>query len=366
MGVHCEISLFKPMDGIYKPGTIVSGSIKFAVDKVTEFSKITVSLKGFSLLRIEERRSQHSVHHRAGNQRHTITHVNKEVIVDNDTVVKSEKFTMNIGSEEMRFHFKLPLNIPPTFKYSKHQGRERIYCKIFYYIRIKFDRPGLFERTKRFKKEMAVESGVLPVLPRGPAICAEKKTLTTIFSSKNHIVNLKAVIQDSVIEIGGKIDFNCEVENLTNINIKALEIRLLEVYTFMKNNYTKTKVTEYVKHTDSKTSSIKTGEKQTFDFVIDVPSDKVSVEHSQIIFRKYFVEILARLPIPHRNFPLTIPLQIGHILDSEMHLVPTLVASDVNVEAGGASSFEEPPTYWEAMGEEKADVFDNLDEISEN
>lgn len=358
MGVHCEISLFKPMDGVYKPGTIVSGHIKYAVDKVTEFTKITVSLKGLSLLRIQERRV---VHNGKRTETHYVTHVNNEVIVDNDTVVKSENFAMNIGSEEMHFHFKLPVNIPPSLKYSKYQGNENIHCSILYYVRIKFDRPGFFNTAKRFKKEIPVVSGILPVLPRQPTICGERKTLTKIFSRKNHELGLKAVIQDSVIETGGKVYFNCEVENLTNINIKALEISLQEVYTFMKNNYSQTTVIEHVKYTDSKTCSIKSGEKTTFDFVIDVPSDKVSLEHSQIIFRKYFVEIVAKIPFPHRNLALLIPLQIGHILESEMHLVRTLV-SDVNVRASAAFSSENPPTYWEAMGEEKADMYENLDE----
>lgn len=355
MGVHCEISLFKPMTGVYKSGTIVSGSIKYSVDKVTEFTRIIVSLKGISLLRVCETRYVNK-----GSR--TFTYVNNEVIIDNDIVVKGENYTMNIGSEELHFHFKLPVNIPPSFKYLKLQGFEHLQCITFYYVRIKFDKAGMFKGVKSFKKEIPVVSGILPILSREPKICGAKKILTNMFSCKNHVVNLKAVIQDSVIEAGGKVSLSCEVQNLTNIKIKALEVKLLEVYKFKKTNNCETHIVEYVPNTDTKIDSIKIGEEKTFDFVIDVPSNRVSLEHSQIISRKYFVGILAKLPFPHGDLSLAIPLQIGDILECEMHLVPTLMVSKVNVDFEGASTSKGPPMYWEAMREESPDIYENLDE----
>lgn len=167
MGIRCDIGLLKPFDGIYRPGSIVSGCIKYAVDKATQFTKVTVSLKGFAIVDITEYQNRRPDYY-----------FKKEVIVDYHTELKADDgqtLTMNIGSGEISFHKKLPMNIPPSLEYSKFYGNEKIFCKITYYIRVKFDRPGLFEQTKRFKMEIPVVSGIRPVLPREPKVYGAKK-----------------------------------------------------------------------------------------------------------------------------------------------------------------------------------------------
>lgn len=195
--------------------------------------------------------------------------------------------------------------------------------------------------------------------------------MTKIFTFKDSELNLKAVVQNSIIGIGGKVYFDCEVENFTNVTIKTLKISLQELYIFVKHKEYVTKVIEKVKHTESETCSIKSGEKQKFDFVVDVPNDIVSLEFSSIVARQYVVVICAKLPIPHRNLDLWIPLQIGDVIDThtvsdtnaelETYTETKSIVNDDHVVNGGPSTSEGPPTYWEAMSEEKDDFFALVD-----
>ncbi|KAM3963634.1 LOW QUALITY PROTEIN: uncharacterized protein ACR2FA_002157 [Aphomia sociella] len=348
MGIHCEIYLNKGADGVYVPGNIVSGTIKYGVDVETVFERIIISLKGYGRLTIHEER-------KSNDQRTTKTDIYKNsenyVDIDNIIYVKDKEDTpFPIGMYEVPFSFKLPEEVPASLIYHKRDLSHEVWCNIEYYLRIKFERPGFFSFNKKFKKEITVVSGIKPRLPTEPIIHGEQKKIFQLFS-KNKSINIKANIPNSVISTGGKIEFSYEVTNDTNLTIKGVETKLVELYTFTASKMKKVQKQKNIADTDSKTGSTG-GKKQMMDTVINVPSERISLEYSNLVAREYFVQLEVLIPFPHWNAMLKIPVQIGDRTDFIQE---------------GVQEDEPPPSYWEAMADEKekGEDFDDFEEIKE-
>ncbi|KAJ2950269.1 hypothetical protein O0L34_g11632 [Tuta absoluta] len=110
---------------------------------------------------------------------------------------------------------------------------------------------------------------------------------------------------------------------------------------------------EKVQDTSSKTGVLKSGKTQHYEFEINVPADKTSIENSKIVLRKYVVLIKVVLPVPHQNVLLKIPVQIGDVIREDGLICEVL-----------EQNLEEPPTYWEVMAESKYDTDDDNDDTS--
>lgn len=347
MGIHCEINLHKRADGAFVPGSVVSGTIKYGVDVPTEFKKITVSLKGNGFLIIHDRQAKNK-------GRAVDSYRNSEDYVDIDNVIYTNEKKDNplpIGMYETQFSFKLPEEVPASFKYQKRAARYRVRCYIEYYVRIKFETIGLFNLNKKFKKEITVVSGIKPRLPTDPVIYGEVKKLLSLFS-KNNTVDIKVNVPKSVISTGGKIEFSYEIFNDTNLTIKGVEAKLVELHTFKSHGSKEVEMSKDIKDTDSKTGSIASGEKKTIDVVINVPSERTSLEHSKIVSREYFVHIEAIIPFPHWNAVLKFPVQIGDVMGN--------IHESENNDA--------PPSYWEVMmgdEKEKGEEIDDVDDFED-
>lgn len=341
MRIECEINLNKTSDAVYKPGKPVSGIISYKVNKRTTFTKIIVSLKGMSYTKI------------TNSLNIGIIRVHEETLVDFDTVItdKDKLFLVPLGSQTVQFYFVLPPNLPSSFEYNDTVMLENIDCKIHYYVRIKFIRAGAFEFVKRFKKVLLLESNITPSLPRNPAVHLERKNLASFFSSQQQMVTLKAFIHDSVIGIGGKVKFECEVENLTKLTVKSLNIKLIEVHRFYKTFHGNVKkVSKDVEGTVEATASISAGQTNLFHFDLNVPYGKVSLENSKVMSRKYYVKIVAVLPSPYKDVVLEIPLQIGCTDDDG--LLSEIACGGSSSVRSQSTSLGAPPSYWEVMGED--------------
>ncbi|XP_053612628.1 uncharacterized protein LOC128676516 [Plodia interpunctella] len=358
MGIHCQINLFKPSDGAYLTGSTVSGIIKYGVDQETIFDKITVSLKGSGNLILHDKRR------RSNNQNYT-THRRTEDYVDIDNVIVNEKqIPHDIGMYETRFDFKLPDNIPSSLDYYHRDVKYRVKCKIVYYIRIKFERPGFLQFANRFRKELTVISRIKPTLLNEPIMYGQQKKLFQLFSRKNSTVNIKASVETPVIRPGGKINLDYEVANGTNLTVKGVEIKLVELYTFTTVGGRKIKIMSDIDGTDMKTSSIKSDEKQNLNIVIVVPSDadKTTFGHSNIVSRDYFVKLTTEMPFPHIDAILEIPMEIGDVIQ-EVQVQPC-PCDDFEIGETPPDYDNPPPSYWEAMGEDDGTKDDEFREKS--
>ncbi|XP_026755274.2 uncharacterized protein LOC113515308 [Galleria mellonella] len=320
MGIFCEINIAKAGNGEFRAGDVVSGSIKYAVDVNTVFKNITVSLKGVGNLYIRDTQNNKSS-----------DYFNKEEYVDIDSIIEHEEVLLPTGQYETQFSFALPENIPPSFAYRSNEYDYYIKCKISYYIRIKFDRPGMLQLPVRFKKVIAVRTDLIPTLPRDPIIYAKQKKVIKLFAA-NKIMSVKANIENSVINGGETVRFNYEIFNDINVEITGVEVKLVEVHKFKASGLYDVKRYKNI-GAQHRTAGIKGGDTQKADFAITIPFDLRTLQYSNIAFRDYFVKIKVLLPSFRRNFALHIPIEVG----------------DKNGEAGVHS--KSPPSYWEVMGE---------------
>lgn len=327
MGVFCEINFNKTPNDVYISGKTVSGIIKYAINEETVFSKITISLKGRGTLKLKHPEEK------------AIREV-KEDYINFHEVKERNKELKPIGSYQIPFNFVLPKCIPQTVEYFKETLDYKVKCKITYFIKIKFERPGLFKFSKSFKREIIVVSGISPRLPIIPIVWGEQKSFYDIFSCSNRYVNIKATIESCVVKCNEKIKLHYEVTNHTNFVIKCVVTKLIEKYTFTVETGRKIEIIDKIKNTDTKTGSIQRGEVQNMDVEID-NSNASSIDYSKLISRDYIVRITVHLPLPYRNCILNIPIQVDNDVGD----------GDINI--------DKPPSYWETMGEDTGDELDD-------
>ncbi|XP_072938817.1 uncharacterized protein [Epargyreus clarus] len=340
MGIHCEIYLHKPPNGAFVGvrGNVVSGVIRYVVNVPTTITEITASIKGEGIMKVEYLL-------RRDDQKQPETEIRTETYIDVNTISQSGLTVLQVGAYDLPFRVIIPHDIPPTSKYVKYGNIHNVTCKISYHVRIRFSRPGLMTFAKQFTKEIIIIAALVPRLPTSPAIYNGHKKLTQLFSSKQSHINIKANVPNSVLRCGDKIELNYEVINDTNVVIKSVEVKVVEVYTFNPLSGREVVITENVPGTETKTVAIQKGGTQEMSVEITMPADRESLDHSKIVSREYFVLLIVNLPMPHRNYVQKIPIQIGNnIHDSVVQFDNHLIS--------------QPPSYWDAMHEDWGDTKD--------
>lgn len=321
MGIQCEINVFKPSEGVFKPGGTVAGMLKYNIKEDTAFNKITISFKGDGYLLVKSKKRENNV----DTQRKTESYVETDyVIYTNESGTKLRK-----GSYQTQFNFVLPQKLPTTLRYFKRTPKNLIRCLIAYYIVIKFERPGLTKGAKKFRKEIKLISVTTPRLPMELTIYGEKKTLKHVLS-KNTVIDIKVFIENSVTTPGEHIKIEYEVKNDTNINLKGVVTKLIETYTFNAKG-SAVHIFEDVKETETRTGPIKISETKNITVDIKVPSKLSSIQYSNLVLRNYFVVIAVEVP-KHPDSILKIPVQISDEIPTEDN--------------------EVLPSYWEVLHED--------------
>ncbi|XP_038217712.1 uncharacterized protein LOC119836455 [Zerene cesonia] len=329
MGIFCEINLNTPEGGKFISGSVLSGEIKYAVDKNTVFKKITVSLKGIGTTSIEYNNSNKD--EKKSTDHYTEKYVNIEQILL-DKAKDDDGTTLKIGSYTAAFQFNIPNRIPPSVNIYRSDTNHTVRYKVNYYITIKFQRPGLISFPKRYKKDIQIVSNIIPTLSQTPVTLGEKKKLFHIFSRRDSVINLKATILNSVVRAGGNVQFLYELANHSNVKIKYVKMKIVEYIEFKKSRRS---VSFYrdLDATETKTGSIQSGNTQQMTVEISVPDDALTIDSCKLAARDYYVYIVVALPLPHINFYLRMPIQV--------------MLSTENVPP------ENPPSYWDVMCEDK-------------
>lgn len=335
MSLSCEINVTNPNDGIFRPGGSIYGIIKYQIYDPTQFSRITISLKGKGVLDI------------AGSYKRKCF----ENYVDIDQVIQQGDINLDIGIYEAPFCFQLPSNIPPSFECCETCQRYKVKnCRIFYYIRIKFDKLLKFQSGKRFKKDIIVGLHLRPRLDRQPATSKKCKSLFQEVSGSQGSVYVTALIESSVLSPGEKIKITYTVHNESDLMLNGVITKLVEVLTFRPYRpLLKTKCYKNVNGTTSRTSIIYPRETFTRLAEIVIPQDCTgTLEYSSLVVKHYSVHIVVDTPYPQSDVILKIPVRI--------------VNFETNSSSSASSSSstprldrDAPPSYWETMGD---DAFD--------
>lgn len=335
MGISCELNLNRPPNGVFRPGDVVRGAVKYAVDEDMLCSEVVLSLKGKGKVHWTEGSAESRVPY-SGEEEYVTIHNNLHETSDENTLVR-------IGSYQVSFEFLLPKNIPSSFKDS--------ICKIKYYIRIKFVRPGL-KFSKKFRSSFTVVNHVVsPTDNNGSLICAVHKNPKQFFGKSDGDIKFKGTLKNSIVNAGEEALIEYGITNTSAIKIKKVSINLIEKLTYISQRGYKKKNRKKIDGCKTTIEDIHKRNIEMFNITIPTLEKLHSIQHSKIFKREYFIVAVVKLPLPHRNIELKIPLLIEDSITSSKDKLKICFNEE------GESSFERaedaPPSYWEVMEEDQ-------------
>ncbi|XP_028166182.1 uncharacterized protein LOC114356977 [Ostrinia furnacalis] len=333
MGVYCDIGVNAPPTGAFGPGSVVSGAVQYAIEDNTPVDQIIITLNGTETLSIRKSDSKpQDSRHYHGN----------EIIVNFAAVVKHNQTT---GGQLNRaeFSFVLPNNAPSSMKFTGRHGSYSGTCNIIYNIQAVFTVSGRLSFNKKFEKEIrVVSSAITPKLPTNPMTRGETKKLFQPFRRGKSIVSIKATIQNSVILPGGRVEIAYEIQNNTNLTIRAIEAKLMEAYNFYAYGIHIVEMAQDVPSMFFKRGALESGETFSTTTTVVLPQYVHNIDNAKLVKRSYFFLITAELPTPHFDAKLLIPIQVGHPYNMVYESHPT--------EVPGTSYHHQdpPPSYWQS------------------
>ncbi|KAG6460216.1 hypothetical protein O3G_MSEX011837 [Manduca sexta] len=322
MGVSCQILINKPKGG-HSPGQSVNGVVKYALDQPLEVNCVMLSLIGKGYCRWSESKT-------VNKKRRTVYYTGKEEYYKTSINVieknSDEVQIIPVGSYEIPFEFFLPLGIPPSFK--GYHGY------VSHMLRLKFKRPGIFKIDKRFFSEFPVRSCINGEA-EGPLVFGVEKTLTKPFSKRKHVVNLKVNIDKTSLTPEDKAHLDLVVTNDTSITITDIKSELIQRITYTANCGRTNVCDKILKQSTVKSTSIPNDAVANLRQEIATLPDMVSI-NTKVIKVEFKLRVTVRLPLPHLNAPVEIPIVIGEKLEREE-----------------SPEDDPPPSYWEVMNEEE-------------
>ncbi|GBP27333.1 Arrestin domain-containing protein 5 [Eumeta japonica] len=338
MRISCEIHLQKPPDSLYEPGGVVSGAVKYTIYEDAYFEDIVACLRGKGRCRwTEGRDSSRRTYH--GHEDYL--RLRSSLLYKKDS---DEEVPVGAGAYTHRFQFVLPSDIPSSYK--------DYFCTICYYVKIKFVRKGLLNFNKSFRTEIPFKnSSVTSDLPSDCITYGAEKSLMSFwsfFNADKNLIRLKAVIEKSILIPGDKARLQIEVQNDSTTGITAIETQLIKKVTHISNSGKRHRRHHPVEYAKSVTAGVKEKCCENFTNTILIPDTDYTIQHSKILKLDYVLMIKAKLPFPHLNLSLEIPVVIG-----EVEQRGAAGARRERPAEPASAPDEPPPSYWEAMREDK-------------
>ncbi|XP_063359391.1 arrestin domain-containing protein 17-like [Cydia amplana] len=346
MGISCKIHLKKSREGIHRAGEPINGILSYAIDEPTEYQTAVLSFVGTAKCFWREydlvRKSSYTY---SGNDEFLSLHTN---------IIKKQPeqtITLDVGTYEFPFEFLLPAEIPSSFQ-DEYSGIE-------YHVKVKFMKPSFFSLTKKFEREVTVYGNVNPVTGSESRTYELQKKLFKWFSSIEPIIYLKARIAKSFLTPGENALVDMAVANETDTDISNIttELSCRTTYTGKRFFSIKAKVVdETIKGCASITPSIPAYKTVKYSCIVPTLPHLYSIQHSKIISKEYFITVIMNLPFPHIMATCTIPIVIGEGRGGDCLRIVELEEDLESYEVleQSADEFDEPPSYWEVMNEDKS------------
>ncbi|KAJ8730547.1 hypothetical protein PYW08_001960 [Mythimna loreyi] len=348
MGVTCDIMIETPEKRKHVTGKPIKGLVKFHLDKDTVYRKISLSLveKGYCQWDESEQhyRSRHSKQayqrRKVGNRFVFEGHETKIVktihLLKNNADVNT---TLTAGSHEHSFEMLIPENIPPSLDIE--------FGEIKYYLILKFKKPKIFSRNKKFKTKITIFPSIDSSVTDKPLCFALDKTLIKLFSAHKHEIHLKAVLEKGYLNPSSERQISFIVTNTSNVAV-SVKTELISK-TKYKDDFAIKKFTaddpktvrEVIYSCTVGVPIIPNDNVSSMFVMIPVAPQLCTVRHSKIITREYKLRVTMKVPLPHINSSIEVPVFVGERLTE-------------NLDTTKASApKEEPPAYWECMFEDK-------------
>ncbi|KAJ8730550.1 hypothetical protein PYW08_001963 [Mythimna loreyi] len=328
MGITSEIFIQPPREAKHVTGETIQGFVRFRLDTDTVYKTISLSL-------VEKGQCNFQA------TQDTMVQTTETILVQKqyflfDDVTEHGNIKLSAGLHECPFQIIIPLNIPASVKTR--------FGEIKYHLVLKFKRPEMLSWNKTFKKKIFIHPRVESLLSSNRVSASLNKTLCSLFSSKKREISLDAVLDKEFLNPGreGQISFAVKNNSDVVVSIKT-ELLCKTNYTLPKSKKT-FKKKKVVHFSTVETPKIpESSQISNMSSMIPVDPDICTVRYSNILNREYKLRVTLKVPCPHVNSSVEIPVFIGESVEE-----------NAGVEGEFNEPLEAPPTYWESMQEFKA------------
>ncbi|PZC70546.1 hypothetical protein B5X24_HaOG212890 [Helicoverpa armigera] len=301
MGVLCQILINRTDEGVFRSGQTVTGTLKYSIEKPTRYNSIDISFVGKGRCEWSE-----------GSGKSRTSYSNKEeyfTAQQNLYTPKGDEM-LKPGTFEYPFEFIVPYNIPSSFKNST--------CTIEYKVIVKFAKRKLFSSGDSFETVIPI-CGCVSSSLQEPLLFGLRKTLTS-FKSKSK-VRVNAEIDKVLVAPGENFNLRLTIFNDSNVSLIVIT-ELLTFFTYVSDCGHKMVESVPIEATKSNSTKIKAGSKT--ELVCNVPTltSMYSIQHTKILIGQYKVRVMVKLPFPHVNAAVAIPVEIGEIGNPPQIVVP--------------------------------------------
>ncbi|CAH0581595.1 unnamed protein product [Chrysodeixis includens] len=297
MVVLCQILVDTPVNGAYRPGDIIDGTVKYYLDKPTRFEAINVSLIGEGLASWPV--SDDSC----------ICDKQEYVSLNKNILQAYRNPVLDQGCYSSAFTFVIPENIPSTFRHAT--------CDITYKILVNFQTKMLYSSCKMFEIEIPVYGTISPDLPE-PMTFQLKKDIFTLGPGPNE-VNILVEIKRTFISSEENINLFLLVNNNSNVKITTIKTELVRYFSLVMEKSKKPFDIEPLEETKNRTDSVNKFSMVRMSCVIPTSSDLYSIQHTRRVLIEYRVRVTVKFPFPHSHMFLEIPVVIGKGDDVRMY-----------------------------------------------
>ncbi|KAJ8730548.1 hypothetical protein PYW08_001961 [Mythimna loreyi] len=328
MGITSEILIYPPRQLKHITGESIQGVVRYHLHEDTEFKNIALSL----LCKANCRWRSHKKTWYYGREKILV----QKIYILNQ--ITDEKISLSAGSYVYPFQIIIPENVPASVITSIGE--------IKYNLVLKFKSNSSFSWDKTFKRRIVIHPRIDSLLPDLPVVGKLHKTLYKPFSSKGQEIMLEAVVDKGYVTPYGERNISFNVINKSDaiFSIKTQLVSKTKYRADFNGKLTKKKI---LHSCTVQTPEIPdNSESNMFNIMQLAANNLCTVRHSEIISREYALKVTLKLPLPHVNSSVDIPIFIGEIPNRYSEEASTAV---------GESMSEMPPPYWEAMHEGKND-----------
>lgn len=287
MAVSCEILIARTEDDVFKPGDLVTGTIKYYIEEPTKFEGISMNFLG------------------NGNCWWTKTEGGAMSVGNSETYVNQSIcfYTGKSGEElsgayEYPFQFLLPINIPSSYK----DGN----CVIAYKIIVTFVRTT---RREQFEAEIPVQ-GYVTTSVQEPMLFGLQKKLFPVFTDNK--ITLRGELENVAVTPGANVNLTIKVNNDSNNEI-FVRTELIKCFTLM-SNHGETSANIILVPNTTTGSNIEKNSEQSIKCVVPTFVNLFSIQNSNIVKGEYKVRVTIEMPFPYKDATVDVPVVIGKII----------------------------------------------------
>lgn len=307
MVTSSEVLIEIPEVGKHITGEPLRGTVKFNLDQNAVYKSVTLTL-------VEKVCSPYTFDHKniadyctipihAGDLNHYQTR--KVVKVNLLKHITGADIVLTSGSYEHSFEMKIPEKTPPSVR-TTHKGKTL--GGIRYFLILKFKNPELFNVSDYFITKLTIHARIDSTSTEKPLIASLEKIVTKLFSSKKNGIAAKVELDKEYIIPSSERKIIFIVNNNSDLvfTIKSELICKTSTHVRIGKTVEQTDVLATVE-----TPSIPDNSVSNMFNIIPVRQEVFTVRHSKAISREYIIRVTMKLPTPHSNAYVEIPVFAG-------------------------------------------------------